>query len=150
MMRLIRLPDMSCSFESILPRIDQPRAHHAPLLAPLLPRSTPPISVHSTSPRPGIATLAGARWPPCRILVRWSGYVSDALRANPDRQRHLLHARSGGHQVPLAPSRRAPKTRKETMNDIWRSPVLKPKSAARSGRELLPTPRTLFHITPHT
>jgi hypothetical protein len=48
----------------------------------------------------------------------------------------LLHARSGGHRVPLAPSRRAPKTRKETMNGVWRSPVLKPKSATRSGQRI--------------
>ena len=26
------------------------------------------------------------------------------VRVNPDRQRHLLHARSGGHRVPPAPS----------------------------------------------
>jgi len=48
------------------------------------------------------------------------------VRANPDRQHHLLPARSGGHRVPPAPSRRALKTRKETMSGIWRSPVLKP------------------------
>jgi hypothetical protein len=58
------------------------------------------------------------------------------VRANPERQRHLLHARSGGHRVPLAPSRIAPKTRKETMNGVWRSPVLKPKSVTRSGQRI--------------
>ena len=43
-------------------------------------------------------------------------------------------ARSGGHRVPPAPNRRALKTRKETMSGIWRSLVLKPKSATRSGQ----------------
>ena len=38
--------------------------------------------------------------------------------------------------MPLASSRRAPKTRKETMNGIWRSPVLKPKSATWSGQRI--------------
>src|SRR5205814_646811 len=56
------------------------------------------------------------------------------MRANPDRQRHLLHARGGGHRAPPAPSRGTLKTHKETMSGIWRSPVLKRKSATRSGR----------------
>ena len=56
------------------------------------------------------------------------------MRANPDRQRHLLHARDGGRRVPPAPSRGTLKTRKETMSAIWRSLVLKPKSATLSGQ----------------
>jgi len=40
------------------------------------------------------------------------------VHANPDGQRHLLHARSGGHRVPPAPSRRGLKPRKETMSGI--------------------------------
>jgi hypothetical protein len=56
------------------------------------------------------------------------------MRANQDRQGHLLHAQSGRHRVPAAPSRRALKTRKETMNGIWRSPERKPKTATRSGQ----------------
>jgi hypothetical protein len=56
------------------------------------------------------------------------------MRANPDRQRHLLHARDGGRRVPAAPSRGTLKTRKETMSAIWRSLVLKPKSATLSGQ----------------
>ena len=56
------------------------------------------------------------------------------MRANPDRQRHLPHARSDGHRVPPAPNRRALKTRKKTMSGIWRSLVMKPKSATRSGQ----------------
>ncbi len=59
------------------------------------------------------------------------------VRANTDRQRHLLHARSGGHRVPPAPSRRALKTREETMSGIWRSPALKRKSATRSGQKTI-------------
>ena len=56
------------------------------------------------------------------------------MRANPDRQRLLLHARDGGRRVPPAPSRGTLKTRKETMSAIWRSLVLKPKSATLSGQ----------------
>src|SRR6516162_7715212 len=56
------------------------------------------------------------------------------MRANPDRQRHLLHARDGGRRVPPAPIRETLKTRKETMSAIWRSLVLKPKSATLSGQ----------------
>jgi len=59
---------------------------------------------------------------------------SPTVRANPDRQRHLLHARDGGRRVPAAPSRGTLKTRKETMSAIWRSLVLKPKSATLSGQ----------------
>ena len=40
------------------------------------------------------------------------------VRANPDRRRHLLPARSGGHRVPAAPSRSALKTPKETMSGM--------------------------------
>src|SRR6516225_4539828 len=57
------------------------------------------------------------------------------MRANPDRQRHLLHVLGGGHRVPPAPSRGTLKTRKETMSAFWRSLVLKPKSATRSGQK---------------
>jgi hypothetical protein len=56
------------------------------------------------------------------------------MHANPDGQRHLSHARSSGHRVPPAPSRRDLKPRKETMSGTWRSPALKPKSATRSGQ----------------
>src|SRR3974390_2938150 len=56
------------------------------------------------------------------------------MRANPDRRRHLLHARDGGRRVPPPPSRETLKTRKETMSAIWRSLVLKPKSATLSGQ----------------
>jgi hypothetical protein len=67
------------------------------------------------------------------------------VRANPDRQRHLLHARSGGHRVPPAPSQRALKTREETMSGISRSPALKPKSATQSGqRTITSTPNIIL------
>src|ERR1035437_11105364 len=73
------------------------------------------------------------------------------VRANPDRQHHLLPARSGGHRVPPAPSRRALKTRKETMSGISRSPVLKPKPATRSGqRTTTSTPNIISDRCPRT
>ena len=40
-------------------------------------------------------------------------------RRQPDRRRHLLPAQSGGPRVPPAQTRRALKTRKETMSGIW-------------------------------
>jgi len=61
----------------------------------------------------GIFRLPLPRSEPCRMAER-------GMRANPDRRDHFLAAQSGGHRVPLAPSRRAPKTRKETMSDISR------------------------------
>ena len=71
------------------------------------------------------------------------------VRVNPDRQRHLLHARSGGHRAPPAPSRRALKTREETMSGIWRSPALKRKSATRSGqRTITSTPSIILDRCP--
>jgi hypothetical protein len=73
------------------------------------------------------------------------------VHANPDGQRHLLHARSGGHRVPLAPSRRDLKPRKETMSSIWRSPAPKPKSATRSGpRITTSTPNIILGRYPRT
>ena len=70
---------------------------------------------------------------------------------NPDRQRHLPHARSGGHRVPPAPSRRALKMHKETMSGIRRSPALKPKSATWSGqRTTTSTPNTILDRCPRT
>jgi hypothetical protein len=67
----------------------------------------------------------------CRLQLasRDAGPTASGEGLNiPARQgwRRLLPARSGGHRVPPAPSRRALKTRKETMSDISRSPVLKP------------------------
>src|SRR6516225_8458054 len=63
------------------------------------------------------------------------------VRTNPDRQRHLLHARGGGHRTPLATSQRTLKTHKETLKThketmigIWRSLEPKPKSATWSAR----------------
>jgi hypothetical protein len=62
----------------------------------------------------------------------------------------LLHARSGGHRVPLAPSR-ALKPRKETMSGIWRSPALKLKSVIRSGqRTTTNTPNIILGRCPRT
>jgi hypothetical protein len=69
---------------------------------------------------------------PCKIAQSQS-----RVRANPDRQRHLLRARSDGHRVPPAPSQRALKTREETMRGISRSPALKPKSATQSGQKTI-------------
>jgi len=81
---------------------------------------------------------------PCKMAQGQS-----LVRANPDRQRHLLHARSGGHRVPPAPSRRAFKTREETMSGIWRSPALKRKSATRSGqRTTTSTPSIILDRCP--
>src|SRR5215469_4061531 len=56
------------------------------------------------------------------------------MRANPDRWRHLPHARGGGHRTPLATSQRTLKMHKETMSGIWRSLEPKPKSATWSAR----------------
>jgi hypothetical protein len=73
------------------------------------------------------------------------------VRASQDRQRHLLRARGGGRQVPPAPSRRTHKTRKETMSGIWRSPVLKYKSATRSGQRIITsTPNIISDRCPRT
>ena len=58
---------------------------------------------------------------PCRMVETRTG-----IHANRDRQRHLLPAQSHGHRTPPAQNRKALTTRKETMNDIWSSPVLKP------------------------
>ena len=69
---------------------------------------------------------------PCKITQSQS-----RVRANPDRQRHLLRARSDGHRVPPAPSQRALKTREETMRGISRSPALKPKSATQSSQRTI-------------
>jgi len=81
---------------------------------------------------------------PCKMAQGQS-----LVRVNPDRQRHLLHARSGGHRVPPAPSRRALKTREETMSGIWRSPALKRKSATRSGqRTTTSTPSIILDRCP--
>jgi len=67
------------------------------------------------------------------------------VNANPDGQRHLLHARSGGNRVPPAPSRRGLKPRKEAMSGIWRSPAPKPKTVIRSGqRTTISTPNIIL------
>ena len=65
-------------------------------------------------------------------------------RANPDQQRHLLHARSGGHRMPPAPSRRALKMREETTSGIWHSPALKRKSATWSGQRTITSTPNIF------
>lgn len=62
--------------------------------------------------------------------------TQSGVHANLDRRHHLLHARSGGHRIQPAPSRRAFKTPKEAISDIWRLRVLKPKSATRSGQRI--------------
>ncbi len=56
------------------------------------------------------------------------------MRANPDRQLPLPRARTDGHRMPPVRSRTALKMHEETMNDTWRSPGQKPKSAIQSGR----------------
>jgi hypothetical protein len=58
---------------------------------------------------------------PCRMAETRTG-----IHVNRDRQRHLLPAQSHGHRTPPAQNRKALTTRKETMSDIWSSPVLKP------------------------
>src|ERR1700733_13181720 len=73
------------------------------------------------------------------------------MHANPDGQRHLLHARSSGHRVPPAPSRRDHKPRKETMSGTWRLPALKPKTATRSGqRTTTSTPNIILGRCPRS
>jgi hypothetical protein len=58
-------------------------------------------------------------------------------RANPDRQRHLPTAQSGGRRMPPAPNRTALTTRKETMDGIWRLPNLKFKAETQSGQKTI-------------
>jgi hypothetical protein len=61
----------------------------------------------------------------------------------------LLHARSGGHRAPPAPSRRALRTREEITSGIWRSPALKRKSATRLGqRTITSTPNIILDRCP--
>jgi hypothetical protein len=54
-----------------------------------------------------------------------NGRKTNMKTANRDRQRHLLPAQSRGHRTPPAQNQ-ALTTRKETISDIWSSPVLKP------------------------
>src|SRR5258708_23674437 len=58
---------------------------------------------------------------PCRMAE-----TRTEIHVNRDRQRHLLPAQSHGHRTPPAQNRKARTTRKEPMNDLWTSPVLKP------------------------
>lgn len=77
--------------------------------------------------------------------------TQSGVHANLDRHRHLLHARSGGHRIPPAPSRRTFKTPKETISGIWRLRVLKPKSATRSGQRITTsTPNIISDRCPQT
>ena len=69
--------------------------------------------------------------------------------ANPDRQRHLLPARSGGHRAPPVPSRSVLKTRERPTSGIWRLPALKPKLAILSGqRTIASTPNIISDRCP--
>jgi hypothetical protein len=54
-----------------------------------------------------------------------NGRKSNMNRRQRDRQRHLLLAQSRGHRTPSAQNQ-ALITHKETISDIWNSPVLKP------------------------
>jgi hypothetical protein len=53
-----------------------------------------------------------------RRIREWPGNKS-CMRPNPDRDRHLVDAQSGGHHLgPATPSLRGPKTREETTSSI--------------------------------
>jgi len=83
-------------------------AHHQPWFSFLVRRME---HFHLPLPRSEPCTMAEKR--------TW-------IDANGDQQRHLLPAQSRGHRTPPAQNRKALTTRKETMSDIWSSPVLKP------------------------
>src|SRR5215472_2628400 len=68
----------------------------------------------------GAFSPATTRSEPCRMAERRT-----LKHANRDRQRHLLPAQGRGHRTPPAQNQ-ALTTRKETISDIWSSPVLKP------------------------
>ena len=65
-------------------------------------------------------------------------------------RRHLLPAKSRGHRTPPA-QHQALTTRKETISDIWSSPVLKPSPETRSGQKTTTsTPNIISGRCPRT
>ena len=80
-----------------------------------------------------------------------NGRKTNMNTANPDGQRHLLPAQSGGHRMRPAQNRRALTTRKETMSGIWRLLKLKLKAATQSGQKTtISTPSIISDRCPFT